>query len=92
MKKYLHIILAIIVIIMFFVGASEMSENAYDMETLRSVGGQTVAEAYYQSHGGVISGQATVMRALGISLASIILLLGELNIKYTQKIMPKEEQ
>lgn len=80
-KKYLHIILAIVIVVMFFISAGEMSDHAYEMETLRSVGGTSVAEAYYQEHGGVIDGEAIAVRGLGIALASIVLYVGELNKK-----------
>ena len=69
-------IVAIIVIIMFFNGAGTIAEASDKMLTLRSVSGETVAEAYYQYYGRFLEGLAIVIRGLGITCGIIIGYIG----------------
>lgn len=69
-------IVAIIVIIMFFNGAGTISEASDKMLSLRSVSGETVAEAYYQYYGRFLEGLAVVIRGLGITCGIIIGYIG----------------
>ena len=84
-KRFAHYVVALIVVLFFFIGASGIDKNAHEMELLRSKGGTSVAEVYYQSHGGVLSGEATVNRGLGVSFAALIIYLGELLNKGSKK-------
>jgi|GEM_PF-3275164 len=77
-RKYSHYVIAIIILALVFNGTATMVENAERMEILRSQGGTSVAEAYYQMHGSVLIGQATVFRGLGVAFAATIIYLGEL--------------
>lgn len=70
-------ILAVVVIIMFFNGADSIGRASYKMITLRSVSGETVAEAYYQYYGTFLSGLENVVRALGITCGVIIAYIGK---------------
>lgn len=65
--KFVVYILAIVVVIMFFDGADEIHSAAYKMSNLKSVGGSTVAEHYYQYYGTFLYGLETVVKALGIT-------------------------
>ena len=69
-------IVAIIVIIMFFNGAGTIAEASDKMLSLRSVSGETVAEAYYQYYGRFLEGLAIVIRGLGITCGIIIGYIG----------------
>lgn len=69
-------IVAIIVIIMFFNGAGTIAEASDKMLTLRSVSGETVAEAYYQYYGRFLDGLAIVVRGLGITCGIVIGYIG----------------
>jgi len=42
------------------------------MLRLRSIGGETVAEAYYQYYGSFLSGLENVVRGLGIGLGIVV--------------------
>lgn len=65
-------IVAIIVVYMFFDGAEGIRNAARNMSNLRSVSGETIAEAYYQYYGKFLYGLETVIQALGIGLGVII--------------------
>lgn len=70
-------IVAAIVVLMFFYGSNAITEAASRMEVLRSVGGETVAEAYYQYYGRFLSGLAIAVRALGITCGIVIAYVGD---------------
>lgn len=65
-------ILAIVVIIISFEGADNIENAGSNMRKLRSVSGETVAEAYYQYYGTFLNGVANIARVLGITCAVII--------------------
>ena len=65
-------IVAIVVICMSFNGANQIGKAAYNMRILRSVGGNSVAEAFYQYYGSFLYGVETFVRAVGIALGVII--------------------
>ncbi len=70
--KIVLYIIAIIVVIMAFDGADKIGIASNEMKNLRSIGGETVAEAYYQYYGTFLSGLESVIRALGITLGVVI--------------------
>lgn len=70
--KVVLYIVAIIVIIMTFDGADTIGIASSQMQNLRSVSGESIAEAYYQYYGTFLSGLETVIRALGITLGVVI--------------------
>jgi hypothetical protein len=84
-KRFAHFAVALIVVLFFFIGAGSIGKHAHKMELLRSQGGTSVAEAYYQAHGGALAGDATVDRGMGLGLAAIIIYLGELLNKGKEK-------
>lgn len=67
---------AVVIIVMTFNGTGEIESAAYRMSTLRSVGGESVAEAYYQYYGSFLYGLATVIKAFGIALGIVVAYIG----------------
>lgn len=68
--------LAVVVLVMFFMAASSISKGGTEIMQIRSVGGETLEEAYYEQLGNIYSGLAMVSRALGIFFASVLVRLG----------------
>lgn len=65
-------ILAIAVVMMSFEGADYIEEAGRDMRVLRSVGGESVAEAYYQYYGKFLEGVANIAKVLGLTCGVVI--------------------
>ncbi len=74
--KLVLYILAIVIVVMAFSSAGTIAEASNDMQNLRSVSGETVAEAYYQYYGTFLEGLATMIRALGITCGIIVGYIG----------------
>lgn len=74
--KVLYFGVAIIVLLMFFVAANNISKGGDEIMQIESVGGRTLEEAYYAELGAIYSGYATIARALGIFCASVLVWLG----------------
>lgn len=74
--KLVLYILAIVIVVMAFSSAGTIAEASNDMQNLRSVSGDTVAEAYYQYYGTFLEGLATMVRALGITCGIIVGYIG----------------
>lgn len=74
--KLVLYILAIVIVIMAFSSAGTIAEASNDMQNLRSVSGETIAEAYYQYYGTFLEGLATMVRALGITCGIIVGYIG----------------
>lgn len=73
------IILGIISGIMFFSAGSHLSDNGKDMKQLKSQGGTSLAEAYYQDVGEISNGIGKLCYALGLgTLATSIGIGGSL--------------
>ena len=68
--------LALITVIMSFMAASNISNGGYQIMQIKSVGGQTLEEAYYQQLGGIYSGYAMFVRTCGIFFASVLAGIG----------------
>lgn len=75
--KIILYIIAIIVVIMFFKCAGDIADAGSSMASIRSVGGETIAEAYYQDYGSFIKGIATVVRGIGITCGIVIGYIGK---------------
>lgn len=69
-------IVAIVIIRITFDGTNEIERAAYKMSNLRSVSGETVAEAYYQYYGTFLYGMSTVIKAFGIALGIVVAYIG----------------
>ncbi|NFE80042.1 zinc ribbon domain-containing protein [Clostridium sporogenes] len=67
----LGVIIAIVGCVLFFISAQQISEAAERMIEIRSVSGDSVAEAYYQEVGKALKGFAMFCRALGVSILTI---------------------
>ncbi|EKS4344782.1 zinc ribbon domain-containing protein [Clostridium botulinum] len=67
----LGVIIAIVGCALFFISAQQISEAAESMIEIKSVSGDSVAEAYYQEVGKALKGFAMFCRALGISILTI---------------------
>lgn len=63
------LLLAIISTIMMFIGAADMS-------TLSSIGGESLAEYYYQDHGLIYKGLSLFIFALGIFCSGVLSYIG----------------
>jgi predicted PurR-regulated permease PerM len=68
--------LAVVVLIMFFMAASSITDGGNEIMSIQSVGGKTLEEAYYQELGNVYAGYAMISRAMGIFFASVLAWLG----------------
>lgn len=74
--KFTYFGIATITLIMFFMAASKIADGGLEIMHITSVGGTTLEEAYYAELGIVYAGYAMITRALGISIASILVWLG----------------
>jgi len=75
-KVFIFPILGIVVLVMCFMAANSISNGGAQIMRITSQGGRTLEEAYYRQLGGIYSGYANVVRAIGISLASFLVWLG----------------
>lgn len=76
MKKPLGVLVLILGIlsgIMFFVAASNLGKPSTEMTELRSVGGTSVAEAYYQATGKQGLAYSTALYACGLGIVALSL-------------------
>lgn len=64
--------------IMFFVAGSSLGKASTDMTELKSVGGTSVAEAYYQGAGKQGLAYSTALYACGVGIIAVSLALGGL--------------
>lgn len=76
LRVCIYTVLAIVVIIMFFISANQISEAGKNIMRIQSVGGKTLEEAYYYELGTIYSAYSTISRALGLSLAAVLMWLG----------------
>lgn len=67
---------AIAIVVMCFIGADQIAKASKDMISLRSVGGKTVAEAYYQDYGKFLDGLTYVVRAISIGFGALLICAG----------------
>lgn len=74
--KVIYVLLAITVIIIFFLAANSVVKGGNEIMKIESVGGRTLEEAYYQELGKVYSGFAMAIRGFGIFAAGVLLKLG----------------
>jgi len=79
MKKILGIVIIILGVIsglLFFNAGMKLSSSGKDLTSLRSVGGTSIAESYYQSMGEYGLAYSTICYALGLSIITISLGFG----------------
>lgn len=74
--KFVFFGLAAVVLVMFFMAASNIAEGGNEIMQIQSVGGKTLEEAYYAELGTIYAGYAMISRALGIFFASVLVWLG----------------
>lgn len=74
--KFVYFGLAAVVLIMFFIAASNIVSGGNEIMQIQSVGGKTLEEAYYYELGSIYAGYAMISRALGIFFASVLVWLG----------------
>lgn len=72
----IYFIIAIVVFVLFLMAASNVSSAGEAISEIRSVGGETLEEAYYQSSYGLYSGISMALFATGITLSSILVWFG----------------
>ena len=70
---------------MFFIAASNIVAGGNEIMQIRSVGGKTLEEAYYNELGSIYVGYAMISRALGIFFASVLVWLGLKNSSNVQE-------
>lgn len=75
-KLIVFSVLAVVVLVMFLMAASKISESGLNILGIQSVGGKTLEEAYYFELGNIYAGYAMIARALGIFFASTLVWLG----------------
>lgn len=75
MKK-ITIILGVISCLMFFSAGSHLSNTGKDMEKLKSQGGTSLAEVYYQEVGEISKGFGKLCYALGLGTLTISVGIG----------------
>lgn len=68
--------IAIVVLLLSLVAAGSILSGGSEIADIRSVGGQTLDEAYYQELGSVYAGYAGIVSAMGIFMSSILGFLG----------------
>ena len=68
--------LALIVLIVCFVGAADIAEGGSSIGRIRSQGGQTMDEIYYRHLGTVYRGFAMFVRGFGLFSAGVLAWLG----------------
>lgn len=74
--KFVYFGLAAVVLVMFFMAASNIASGGSEIMQIQSVGGKTLEEAYYAELGTIYSGYAMISRALGVFFASVLVWLG----------------
>lgn len=74
-NKIMGYTLAVIVFLFTFYAAHSISEAGTAISQIKSVGGQTMEEAYYFELGGVYAGFAHMARATGVFFSSVIVLI-----------------
>lgn len=74
--KFVYFGLAAVILIMFFIAASNIVSGGNEIMQIQSVGGKTLEEAYYYELGSIYAGYAMISRALGIFFASVLVWLG----------------
>lgn len=72
----LFIIMSIVVLVMFFIAAGSVADGGHEIGLIRSVGGKTMEEAYYEELGKVYEGCAMALRAAGFFFSSVLLWMG----------------
>lgn len=75
-KLTIFSIIATVVLIMFLIAANKIASGGLEIMNINSVGGRTLEEAYYFELGTIYAGYATVVRALGIFFASVLVWMG----------------
>lgn len=68
--------LAVVVLIMFFIAAAKIYYGGNEIHQIDSVGGETLEEAYYYELGSIYGGYALISCALGIFFSSVLVWLG----------------
>jgi hypothetical protein len=76
MKKFAAIVIALGLVsgVLFFIAGSKLSESGKSLTRLRTIGGKSVAEAYYQEIGRY--GAAYSQFAYAMGTATIMISLG----------------
>ena len=75
-KLIIFCTIALIIFIMSFVAANNISDGGNQIMQIKSVGGQTLEEAYYGKLGNIYSGYAMFIRVCGIFFSSILVNAG----------------
>lgn len=94
MKKLFGVLILIAGILsglMFFVAGSKLSSASTDITEIRSVGGSSVAEAYYQEAGKQGLAYSTGLYACGLGIIAISLGFGGLLLSDAQREIKIED-
>ena len=74
--RFVYFGIAIVVLIMFFIAANNISSGGKEIMQIQSVGGKTLEEAYYFELGSIYAGYAMISRAIGIFFSSVLVWIG----------------
>lgn len=74
--RFIYFGLAAVILVMFFIAASNIASGGKEVMQIQSVGGRTLEEAYYYELGSIYAGYAIITRALGIFFSSVLVWLG----------------
>ena len=69
-------VMAALILIISLYAAGRVVSGGMSIGSIESVGGRTLAEAYYQDLGTVYAGYAAAIRAMGFFFASVLAYLG----------------
>lgn len=75
-KSIVFCVVAFVVFIMSLIAANSISDAGNQISQIKSVGGQTLEEAYYNQLGNLYSGYAMFVRTCGIFFTGILVHIG----------------
>ena len=74
-------ILAVALLIMFFIAAASVKTGGLEIMSIESVGGKTLEEAYYHDLGFIYEGYCLAIQAMGVFCSSVLALFGVSRLK-----------
>lgn len=75
-KNIFLFIMAAVVLILCIFASNTIGTYAEEMAYIRSVGGTSINEAYFQAHGHIYEGVSQLIIAIGLFMSSILVWMG----------------
>ena len=75
-KNIFLFIMAAVVLILCILASNTIGTYAEEMASIRSVGGTSINEAYFQAHGHIYEGVSQLIIAIGLFMSSILVWMG----------------